>query len=112
MWISRRSEEANESPSSSSELVDGCPNMSLELVDRSPNKSLELVDGSPSMSLELVDGCPSMSLELVDGSPSMSSLPLELVDTILSFLSEPSSQLQASQIVATVTKFNHKYFLW
>ena len=87
MWISRRSEEANESPSSSLELVDGCPNMSLELVDESPNKSLELVDGSPSM-----------SLELVDGSPSMSSLPLELVDTILSFLSEPSSQLQASQV--------------
>merc|ERR1711953_322959 len=33
-----------------------------------------------------------------DGSPSIVYLPLELVETILSFLSEPSDQLQASQV--------------
>jgi len=73
MWISRRSEEP-----------DGSLNLSSLPSD--------LVDGNIS-SLLL-----NSSLELVDGCPSISSLPLELLETILSFLSEPSSQLQASQV--------------
>ena len=73
MWISRRSEEADQSSNISS--------LPLELDN---------VDESQSIS--------SQPLKLVDEGPSMSSLPLELVETILTFLAEPSSQLQASQV--------------
>ena len=60
---------------------------------------------SPSLELVDVDGCPSSSalpfnssLEQADENLNISCLPLELVETILSFLSEPSSQLEASQV--------------
>ena len=51
----------------------------------------------------------SVPLELVDGYTKISSLPLELVQTILSFRSEPSSQLQASQVCHSCNVFTFNF---
>jgi len=76
MWISRRSEEADQSSNISP--------LPLELDNVNESQSIS-----------------SQPLKLVDEGPSMSSLPLELVETILSFLAESSSQLQASQVCSS-----------